>query len=152
MVLHHLQAVSFQTNFFLSIYHFISNTVFTSGGSGLAQPISVHVNANCTNDSCEVKRNEEIQATIVFETKTTATNLTASISALVLGMWHQIGDTSNVCDIVKCPMESNVPETFVGRATVPNVPFDITTTIEFKIVDQDKKNVACTRCSVRVKK
>lgn len=91
-----------------------------------------------------------------FETVSEATELTAKVRAQVYGVWlpWPLGKLSKVCDNLsnmKCPLPAKTQAIFVFAVTIPPIsPVGAKAIIEYKIVDQNKDIVACTRFPVYI--
>lgn len=103
-----------------------------------------------------MKRNELSKMELTFKTDSEATNLRAKVRAQVLGFWTPwpLGKLSKVCDNLtnaKCPLPANTEAKFTFAVTIPSIaPVGTKVNVEYKIVDQNKKNVACIRIPVYV--
>lgn len=79
------------------------------------------------------------------------TDLRATARAQVLGSWMplEMGELSKVCENLissKCPIAANTEAEIRFHASIPSsVLIGTKAIVEYKIVDQNGKNVACTR-------
>lgn len=109
---------------------------------------------NCNDEYCTVTRNEVSKMNLTFKTDSEATDLRAKVRAQVLGMWvpWPLGKLSKVCEHLsnaKCPLAANTEAIFTFAITIPSVaPTGTKVTVEYRIVDQNKATVACTRIPV----
>lgn len=93
---------------------------------------------------------------LTFKTDSEATDMRAKVRAQVLGMWipWPLGKLSKVCENLtnaKCPVPANTEAKYTFAVTIPSVaPVGSKVNVEYKIVDQNKKIVACTRIPVFV--
>lgn len=140
--------------FISSICQFISSIQFILG-EGQKEPISIDID-NCNDEHCSVKRNEVSKMVITFKTDSEATDLRAKVRAQVAGMWlpWPLGKLSKVCEHltnVKCPLPANTEAKYTFAVTIPSIaPVGTKVVVEYKILDQKKNNVACTRIPVYI--
>lgn len=93
---------------------------------------------------------------LTFKTDAEATDLRAKVRALVAGIWlpWPLGKLSRVCENltnVKCPLPANTEAKYTFSVTIPGIaPVGTKVTVEYKILDQKKSNVACVRIPVYI--
>lgn len=93
---------------------------------------------------------------LTFKTDSEATDLRAKVRAQVAGMWlpWPLGKLSKVCENLtnpKCPLPANTEAKYTFSVKIPSIaPVGTKVVVEYKIVDQNKKNVACTRIPVYI--
>lgn len=94
---------------------------------------------------------------LTFKTDSEATDLRAKVRAQVLGMWvpWPLGKLSKVCNYLakdaKCPLAANTEATYTFAMTIPSVaPAGTKVSVEYRIIDQNKANIACTRIPIYI--
>lgn len=124
-------------------------------GEGEKQPVAIDI-PDCNDEYCKVTRNAVSTMKLTFKTDAEATDLRAKVRAQVLGMWipWPLGKLSKVCENLsngKCPLAANTEATYTFSMTIPSAaPAGTKVSVEYKIVDQNKATVACTRIPVYI--
>lgn len=124
-------------------------------GDGEKQPVAIKID-NCNDEYCKLTRDVVSKMEFTFKTVSEATALTAKIRAQIKKVWvpWPLGKLSKVCDNLsdkKCPLPANTQATFTFSMKVPTIaPVGTKAIVEYKIIDQEREIVACTRFPILI--
>lgn len=104
-----------------------------------------------------MKRGVASKMDLTFKTTEEATKLEGSIKAQIAGIWMSWPIPSKSADVCQnlikgtCPVPANDEATYSLSFKIPGIaPPGTRTVVQLRVIDQNKKAVACTRFPVLV--